>query len=89
MDQVGSYLRSMTLSLTSIYCPRIPLIAYGVHTATTLIPILGEILFVLKNTKLALIYCPYFLIPLALAVKNSLYEDPFPSVKRSLKTKRR
>lgn len=57
---------------------RIPLIVYGIHTATTLIPILGEILFVLNNIKLALIYAPYFILPLAIAIKNVLYKDPFP-----------
>ena len=68
---------------------RIPLIVYGVHTATTLIPILGEIVFVLGNIKLALIYCPYFILPLILAIKNCLYEDPFPRSKRAAKSNKR
>lgn len=47
---------------------RIPFIVYGAHTATTMIPILGEI----ASTRLALIYLPYLLFPLGCVVLFSL-----------------
>ena len=48
---------------------RIPFIVYGAHTATTMIPILGEILgSATAPTRLALIYLPYLLFPLGCVV---------------------
>ena len=48
---------------------RIPFIVYGAHTATTMIPILGEIC---GSTRLALIYLPYLLFPLGCVVLFSV-----------------
>ena len=47
---------------------RIPFIVYGAHTATTMIPILGEICGSSAPTRLALIYLPYLLFPLGCVV---------------------
>lgn len=62
---------------------RIPGIVYGTHTATTLIPILAEILYSkaivgeAARLKLFLIYLPYLVIPAAIAVLLALEEKPF------------
>mmetsp|Transcript_2078 Transcript_2078/g.4668 ORF Transcript_2078/g.4668 Transcript_2078/m.4668 type:complete len:168 (+) Transcript_2078:300-803(+) len=62
---------------------RIPGIAYGVHTATTLIPVLAEILYTEDipsggaRLKLFLIYLPYLAIPLMIAVLLAMEEKPF------------
>ncbi len=59
-----------------------PAIVYGVSTATTLLPILGELcLSPAKNfNRPALIafYLPYLLVPLALAARMLWLEEPFP-----------
>ena len=48
---------------------RIPFVIYGAHVATTMIPILGEILgSTAAPTRLALIYLPYLLFPLGCIV---------------------
>ena len=44
---------------------RTPFIVYGAHTATTMIPILGEMF---GSTRLVLIYLPYLLFPLGCVV---------------------
>lgn len=73
---------------------RIPGIAYGAHTATTLIPILAEILYstAIPNTeariKLFLIYLPYLLIPATIALLCALEEKPFGRA-GDVKSKRR
>lgn len=54
---------------------------YGVHTATTLIPIMGHILSE-GNMDLAGIYMPYFVVPALIATKMAIMPDPFPSAKR-------
>ena len=62
---------------------RIPGIAYGVHTATTLIPILAEILAsesitsAAARAQLFLIYLPYLVIPAMIAILLALEEKPF------------
>ena len=62
---------------------RIPGIAYGAHTATTLVPILAEILThdefpsEAARWQLFLIYLPYLVIPAMIAVALSLEEKPF------------
>lgn len=75
----------------SIYCLiyksnwyRIPAIIYGTHVATTVWPILAEIL--LSNTLggfdkavLCSFYVPYFLIPSSLVVYMVYYPIPFSS----------
>ena len=75
---------------------RIPGIAYGTHTATTLIPILAEILY--SNAipdggarlKLFLIYLPYLVIPAMIAVLLALEDKPFGKAGDALrKSKRR
>ena len=76
---------------------RIPGIAYGTHTATTLIPILGEILYAKEipdagaRLKLFLIYLPYLVIPAMIAVLLALEEKPFGKAGDAalLKSKRR
>ena len=48
---------------------RIPFVIYGAHAATTMIPILGEILgSAAAPTRLPLIYLPYLLFPLGCVV---------------------
>jgi hypothetical protein len=61
---------------------RIPAIFYGVHVATTLVPILAEIVFSSYLTdaeKLTLVgfYYPYLLIPAMFAVFMALNPLPF------------
>lgn len=61
---------------------RTPSIIYGIHVATTVLPILSEILGNTLNTYqerllLASIYAPYFFIPLSLAMYMANYEIPF------------
>ena len=62
---------------------RIPGIAYGVHTATTLVPILAEILAAesipspAARAQLFLIYLPYLVIPAMIAILLALEEKPF------------
>ena len=62
---------------------RIPGIVYGTHTATTLIPIVGEILHssdipdAAARTRLFLIYLPYLVIPAMTALLLSMEEKPF------------
>ncbi|KAF5828798.1 transmembrane protein 6/97 [Dunaliella salina] len=55
-------------------------IVYGIHAATTFIPITGEILFgrpmTPESIKLAAIYLPYLVMPAILAVRMALY--PYP-----------
>ena len=69
--------------LMRIAPPRIPGIAYGAHTATTLVPILAEILThdefpsEAARWQLFLIYLPYLVIPAMIAVALSLEEKPF------------
>jgi len=61
---------------------RIPAIAYGAHTATTLVPILSEFalspLPLLSKAILFLFYLPYLLFPLAimlLAMHGDLFDE--------------
>ena len=62
---------------------RIPGIVYGTHTATTLLPILGEILFSTDipndaaRIQLFLIYLPYLVIPFMMALILAPEEKPF------------
>eukprot|EP00730_Choanoeca_flexa_P010151 TRINITY_DN16027_c0_g1_i1.p1 TRINITY_DN16027_c0_g1~~TRINITY_DN16027_c0_g1_i1.p1 ORF type:complete len:167 (+),score=13.54 TRINITY_DN16027_c0_g1_i1:3-503(+) len=64
---------------------RLPGLVYGVHVATTLMPIFGEVFFgdataelPLKNKLLlAAIYSPYFLIPLHFAYTMYTSEQPY------------
>ena len=61
---------------------RIPMIIYGTHVSTTLVPILAEFLFSKTNTTtekaiLFSFYLPYFIIPLLLAIVFGVYENPF------------
>ena len=71
---------------------RIPSIVYGSHTATTLIPILSEILFsdILNFKEKAILtsfYLPYFILPVIIAIYFSLNPDPFKESKERSKTK--
>uniref|UniRef100_A0A7S0SF29 EXPERA domain-containing protein n=1 Tax=Mantoniella antarctica TaxID=81844 RepID=A0A7S0SF29_9CHLO len=62
---------------------RIPGIVYGVHTATTLLPILAEITYSKAmptkqaRTVLFYIYLPYLIIPALIALLLALEEKPF------------
>lgn len=65
---------------------RIPMIAYGAHVATTLVPIYGALFAApLRPDQLhflAAVYAPYLLIPLVLlwyAARDQLYEESSPS----------
>ena len=64
-----------------------PTQVYGIHTATTLMPIMGQI-FAAGNYKLAAICSPYFLIPLLLAIKMAAMPDPFPVSQKKKKNKK-
>ena len=63
---------------------RTPALVYGVHTATTLVPILGHILFdedpaqgsAADRLKLSAIYAPWLLVPLILTARM-LRPEPF------------
>lgn len=80
----AEFIFQMPFFFIAIYCIvyeknwiRIPSIIYGVHVATTVWPILAEIIFSNSNTQLETIvllsfYTPYFLIPLILAAYMSL-----------------
>lgn len=62
---------------------RIPGIVYGVHVATTVWPIIPELLLAPNNpigNKLWLLafYSPYFLMPAILAIYMCLNETPWP-----------
>ena len=46
---------------------RVMFIVYGAHVATTVVPILADLLSAEKPV-LAAIYCPYFFVPLSLAM---------------------
>eukprot|EP00606_Chrysophyceae_sp_TOSAG23-5_P001315 GSChrysophyteH2.ASY1.ANO1.1591.1 assembled CDS len=46
---------------------RVMFIVYGAHVATTVVPILADLLAAEKPV-LAAIYCPYFFVPLSLAM---------------------
>lgn len=63
-----------------------PAIVYGISTATTLLPILGELCLSpatdFNRPALVAFYLPYLLIPLALAVRMLVVEDPFPPQQR-------
>lgn len=71
---------------------RVPCIIYGAHVATTMVPILGDILFGPKSgpkkLQLAAVYAPYLVVPLLLTVRMALWEQPFGS-KRSHKAAKR
>jgi hypothetical protein len=67
---------------------RIPGIIYGVHVATTLVPILSEFIFtpfLTETEKLTLVgfYYPYFLIPAMLALYLA-YPEPFKRQSKKL-----
>ncbi|KAJ2784216.1 Transmembrane protein 97 [Coemansia javaensis] len=57
-------------------CPRrhLPLLVYGTHVATTMVPILASLLFgsigrsAAERARLAAMYLPYLLIPVSMAV---------------------
>ncbi|CAM6092500.1 unnamed protein product [Calypogeia fissa] len=66
-------------------------IIYGVHTATTLVPILADILASQEPTRFTLlaIYLPYLVIPLIVVARLLPYTDPFAApVKFSVEKKR-
>ena len=73
----------------SLLSSRIPALIYGAHTATTLVPILAEILYGPKSgphsLKLAGIYSFYFFFPLALMLRMAIMADPFPGKKKKSK----
>lgn len=66
---------------------RIPMIIYGSHVATTLIPILGEFLQAplaegyfsseAKRFTITAVYSPYLVVPLLITVYFAIDEKPF------------
>ena len=68
---------------------RIPALAYGVHTATTLLPILAELAdspevpSPAARAQLLALYAPYLLLPLACAVWMAASPQPFGAPGRS------
>lgn len=61
---------------------RIPLIVYGAHVSTTLVPILYEFaqakgITVEEKLKLISIYSPYLIIPMTLCIYMSINDMPF------------
>jgi hypothetical protein len=70
-----------------------PAIVYGISTATTLLPILGELALMpaspgINRAALIAFYFPYLVLPLALAMRMLLMENPFPPKARRLPSKR-
>lgn len=69
---------------------RIPALIYGIHVATTLVPILGDFIsYSPPKWPLAAIYVPYFIIPLAIAIRMAVMEDPFPNAPKGSKQKKK
>ncbi|PNH02925.1 Transmembrane protein 97 [Tetrabaena socialis] len=74
---------------------RVPCIIYGTHVATTMVPILADILFGPdsgpKRLTLFWIYFPYLLVPLLLVLRMALVDKPFAAAagRRSGKGKRK
>lgn len=70
---------------------RVPLLAYSVHVATTMLPITADILYGPKagdeRYMLAAIYSPYLLLPLAMAFKMAANKQPFGSSQPKAKRK--
>ena len=71
---------------------RIPGIIYGVHVATTLIPILSEFLLERRLREderyiLLSFYFPYFLIPVLLTIVLATNPFPFPYKTRRVKVR--
>ncbi len=62
---------------------RTPCIVYGAHVATTLVPILSDILFGPdsgpKRVTLFFINLPFAIIPLMLLVRMAVVSEPFPA----------
>ncbi|KAG2483912.1 hypothetical protein HYH03_017233 [Edaphochlamys debaryana] len=62
---------------------RIPCIIYGSHVATTMVPILGDILFGPESGPnkhvLAAIYVPYLIVPVLLVIRMAAAEKPWAS----------
>ena len=62
---------------------RVPCIIYGAHVTTTMVPIMGDILFgpnsppVPQRYNLAAIYSPYAVIPFMLVLRMALSPRPF------------
>jgi hypothetical protein len=61
---------------------RIPALVYAVEVVTSMVCIMGHILGspeIAEDRRqvLGLIYCPYLLLPLALAAKMALVEKPW------------
>lgn len=70
---------------------RIPGIIYGVHVATTLLPILSEFytnkrLLPSERNQLLAFYLPYFFIPLIFSIVLSVDPYPFPYRKSRSRT---
>ncbi|KAL3695248.1 hypothetical protein R1sor_009324 [Riccia sorocarpa] len=65
-------------------------IIYGVHVATTMIPILADILTTDNPSRSTLlgIYVPYLLIPILIVARLLPYSDPFGAPVLSLSDKK-
>jgi hypothetical protein len=71
---------------------RIPMIIYGTHVATTVVPIMSELIFSpdLSSQQLYTLlafYLPYLLVPVALVVEFSMHSQPFASSADALRGK--
>lgn len=70
-----------------------PAIVYGISTATTLLPILGELLLSpakdFNRPVLVAFYLPYLVLPLVLAARMLHMEEPFPQRARKLVSRKR
>eukprot|EP00884_Botryococcus_braunii_P018576 jgi/Botrbrau1/5401/Bobra.182_1s0005.1 len=69
-----------------------PAIVYGISTATTVVPCLAQIWLApgpQARIPLTLFYLPYLLMPLAIAIRMLMTDDPFPKQPSPPKRKRR
>lgn len=57
---------------------RVPALIYGTHVATTLLPIMADLLYgtALPKHMAVLVYSPYLLLPLALVVRMAVWPWP-------------
>ena len=70
-----------------------PAVVYGLTTAATVVPCLGEIwnnpAAGINKPALIAFYLPYLVIPLAVGLRMLFVEDPFPARKRRLPPRKR
>ena len=89
-SQVPFFIVALFAWLHSHSYIRIPAIIYGAHTATTLVPILAEILALkgltpAAHASLVGIYAPYLIMPLLILWRAASRSDLFPKTKPAVK----